>query len=157
MTNEYPYPTAQAVMNGAYEKWQKGWSYENFLDHLTYLERCVVVMGNLNYQVENGGFMQWYDNGYHKGANTLLYFLENELATDTAKDVARLILKCIERYNEYDPSLAWNEWPSRNSEIDSEEPETGDLDNAYYKINETLMSELESYVMCNRIVNVLYN
>jgi hypothetical protein len=157
MINEYSYPNAQAVMNGAYEKWQNGWSYENFLDHLTYLERCVVVTGNLNYQVENGGFMQWYDNGYHKGSNTLLYFLENELATDTAKYVARLVRKCTERYDEYDSSLVWNKWPSYNSEIGSEGPETGHLDNAYYKINETLMSELESYVIRNRIVNVSCN
>jgi hypothetical protein len=153
MTNEYPYPTAQAVMNGAYEKWQNGWSYENFLDHLTYLERCVVVTGNLNYQVENGGFAQWYDNNYHTGANTLLCFLENELATDTAKDAAQLVRRCIAENEQYESKYHtdWYEYEY------GERPETGDLDNAYYAINETLMSELESYVIRNRIVNVSCN
>ena len=40
-------------------------SHRNFLDALSEPEQLAVVFGNLNYQVENGGFTQWVDNGYY--------------------------------------------------------------------------------------------
>jgi hypothetical protein len=40
------------------------WSYNRMLSEATDIERLAVVLGNLNYQVENGGFNQWVDNGY---------------------------------------------------------------------------------------------
>lgn len=40
------------------------WGIEDLFDHLDYLHRVAVALGNLNYQVGNGGFSQWYFNGY---------------------------------------------------------------------------------------------
>ena len=40
------------------------WCYNRMLKEATELERFAVVIGNLNYQVENGGFSQWIGNGY---------------------------------------------------------------------------------------------
>lgn len=56
----------QATMDGAYNRWQnsKGMTKQEFWDQLNADERIAVFCGNLNYQVENGGFSQWLDNGY---------------------------------------------------------------------------------------------
>jgi len=42
----------------------ESWSYNRMINEATELEQLAVVLGNLNYQVENGGFNQWVDNGY---------------------------------------------------------------------------------------------
>ena len=61
----------QLLMNKAYKDEGErskadgsGWCYNRMLKEATELERFSVVLGNLNYQVENGGFSQWVDNGY---------------------------------------------------------------------------------------------
>ena len=54
------------LMNTAYSKYPKNVSHFEFLLSLTPIERTAVVLGNLNYQVENGGFSQWSFNGYKK-------------------------------------------------------------------------------------------
>lgn len=56
----------QILMNAAYDLWKKNtdWDKDAFFDRLDYPMRLAVALGNLNYQVENGGFGQWHDNGY---------------------------------------------------------------------------------------------
>jgi hypothetical protein len=137
---------AQKVMDAAYEKWQanKEWSYSDFVNHLDYLEKVVVVTGNLNYQVENGGFMQWHDNGYSTANSTLVWFLENELATDASKEVAKLIRTCVGRYAQVDTGR--NRWSNFDDDDDSD-PYTNDLSNQYYELNDALMNDLEAYVV----------
>lgn len=58
------YNNLQTLMNTAYAKFTKGRNREEWFEELDYKERCAVAIGNLNYQVENGGFAQWADNGY---------------------------------------------------------------------------------------------
>ena len=60
-------PTIQDLMNTAYERWQKNddWSKDDFRVSLDAWEKIAVHTGNLNYQVENGGFSQWYFNNYY--------------------------------------------------------------------------------------------
>lgn len=55
-------------MNQAYNKWgkEKNWNKQEFWDHINFQEKIAVALGNLNYQVENGGFEQWNDNGYYE-------------------------------------------------------------------------------------------
>lgn len=68
----------QTLMTAAYERWQKaeGVSQEAFLEDLcSPPERRAVMIGNLNYQVENGGFAQWVDNGYCLCLRKLARFL----------------------------------------------------------------------------------
>jgi len=60
----------QHLMNEAYGLWsQHEWSYEEFLENirtdLSQLHYDAVIIGNLNYQVTNGGWFQWYLNDYH--------------------------------------------------------------------------------------------
>jgi hypothetical protein len=55
----------QDLMHEAYESWRaEDMSYEEFLDELDGVHRRAVILGNLNYQVNNGGFAQWVDNRY---------------------------------------------------------------------------------------------
>ena len=74
----------QTKMNSAYQKWQENpdWSQARFLDSLTMVQRRAVVLGNLNYQVNNGGFLQWLDNGYAETAGPVLHLIAEELGTD---------------------------------------------------------------------------
>ena len=59
--------TLQGLMNEAYERWQShnDWSHDAFRDSLSELEKIAVHSGNLNFQVENGGFSQWHFNQYY--------------------------------------------------------------------------------------------
>jgi hypothetical protein len=60
------YPVLQATMTAAYERWQAAekMSAAEFLEGLSAKESFAVRVGNLNYQVENGGFSQYWGNGY---------------------------------------------------------------------------------------------
>lgn len=72
------------------------WSYNRMLSECNGLERLAVTLGNLNYQVENGGFNQWVDNGYCTGISDAKEAL-NKLGTETAKQV-HLMLEKVEKY-----------------------------------------------------------
>ena len=85
----------QELMDKAYSRWQKGGDLHNtsrieFLDKLTDPERMAVVLGNLNYQVENGGWNQWVDNGYCTSIVHLKDALE-KVGTPTAKKVLTMV------------------------------------------------------------------
>ena len=61
----------EAITTRAYVRWRKQIlgdpgreRLEVFWSQLSALEREAVFVANLNYQVENGGFFQWEDNGY---------------------------------------------------------------------------------------------
>jgi len=59
----------QELMDQAYAKWKseggiKEMGYNEFVDSLPKNEQYAVLLGNLNYQVCNGGWIQWCDNGY---------------------------------------------------------------------------------------------
>lgn len=80
-------PKFQAIMNKAYEGYKPSMRYKDFLRSLDAKTAGLVALGNLNYQVENGGFHQWYSNGYHEGLPYLLPFL-HDLGTVEATRVA---------------------------------------------------------------------
>ena len=85
----------QELMDEAYDRWKKGGDLENtsrivFLDKLTTHQRMAVVLGNMNYQVENGGWNQWVDNGYCTSYPHLMDALET-LGTDNAKKIITML------------------------------------------------------------------
>ena len=58
-------PYWQSIMSGAYQNWRRSdLSYEQFLLGLQVEVRRLVILGNFNYQVCNGGFSQWIYNHY---------------------------------------------------------------------------------------------
>ncbi len=59
----------QALMNIGYNEWQKqpNWSYSDMLNYAEKYGDMVILstlLGVYNYQVCNGGHLQYYDNGY---------------------------------------------------------------------------------------------
>lgn len=69
-------PIWDQLMAGAYAKWGDAETYKYFLRKLTPTELRAVLLGNLNYQVENGGFAQWVCNGYGCVAERVIEFLK---------------------------------------------------------------------------------
>lgn len=131
------YINTQKLMTLAYEKWVSpkdinGMSHHQFMMNLAPAERRAVVIGNLNYQVENGGFDQWHGNGYSKD----LLFLEDALETintETSKEVLSIVKSVM-------------------SALKSEEFHGGDFsynldecDNKYYVIKDKFLNDVESF------------
>jgi len=87
--------THQKLMNEAYDRWQKegdlgGLNYNEFISRLDKPHRNAVLLGNLNYQVQNGGFRQWVGNGYATEAHQILDLLK-KIGTETALKVSNMI------------------------------------------------------------------
>jgi hypothetical protein len=117
-------------MDAAYDKWNNQWkgvNYEEFVNRLDYAERLAVLTGNLNYQVENGGWVQWFDNRYGKEApllrQTLLPYCER---FESVAAVARIMDTAVIR-----------------NKRDEEEENFDDLDTEYYDIGDTFLKDVE--------------
>jgi hypothetical protein len=85
----------QLVMDSAYGLWRDNeqWSYEDFMFNIPALERRAVALGNLNYQVNNGGFMQWIDNGYAKDTQHVLRVIAREIEDEAGYDQLKKALE----------------------------------------------------------------
>jgi hypothetical protein len=118
----------QEVMNKAYEKFGN-LTYEEFISSLDEKEMNIVLIGNLNYQVSNGGFSQWIGNNYSKMSDDLIYALR-AVNTDTCKKVIGLVKKALEVYEEYG---------------EDEDDAFYELDDAFYEINKTMLEDVERF------------
>lgn len=114
----------QAIMTRAYEKYGDNMSYMDFLASLTELERKAVVIGNLNYQVENGGFMQWDDNGYSKG-KVFLFDTLQAIGTETSKKVLELTERALTKL-------------AQNRNVNAQ-------DDKFYEMQEQFLTDAEAY------------
>lgn len=93
----------QALMDEAYADWQKeenrGKDKWDILGGFSEAHHVAVVLGNFNYQVENGGISQWIYNGYfHDDADRLIKYLEIGAESD---ERCRTILKSITTLDQY--------------------------------------------------------
>ncbi len=131
--------THQLIMNKAYDRWQKNakvWDKFMFFDQLDFQERVAVSLGNLNYQVENGGFSQWKYNGL---ADVHLDFL---LRLDVDKNLYPEISKALEllsKFKKADEELSDKDNYSDDEDEDEEfenelERVFDNLDTSYYKL-----------------------
>lgn len=149
----------QYLMNKAYEKWGENEriSYSTFLDKVTNelgpLFFNAVISGNFNYQVQNGGFGQWDDNGYSITLDDLRTFFETNFKdNETIKNVLSII-------EEVDETLCWVErGKSLVNRMDYdyqdlflealEERQRNDMNvtnSKYYKISKKVEEILEEY------------
>ena len=69
----------QTLMHKAYKRWndKEVESHKEMRATSTVAELTAVVLGNLNYQVENGGFKQWVSNGYCTAYQSVIEALTN--------------------------------------------------------------------------------
>lgn len=164
------HPIFQSIMDSAYTKWQdpknKGISYLDFLNLLTPLEKKAVVLGNMNYQVQNGGWIQWVDNGYavRSGINTLIETL-SEINTDESKKAKELV-EHVTRFVDLDadtrgfnrdywlkeevPGNSYRHGFGYYDEYDDEEeeniPNLDIQDKEYYEIDDKLVDQIEEFL-----------
>ena len=139
----------EAVMSKAYKKWEgKSWSYEDFLMELDANERDVVVIGNLNYQVCNGGFSQWAGNDYDEG----IVFLERALGkinTKEAKRASEMARTVTDMKSGAEKGSGYDGWGDDMSEREQDvDYETcNEFDNEFYKFNELLLEQAQEVLV----------
>lgn len=136
------YPTLQTSVNAAYSRWQanSSWSMEDFWDSLDAKERFAVFLGNLNYQVENGGFSQWFFNRY--GCQQTVSYIERACArigTVYTKQVAMLVTE------------AWQLHQEGNDDDEDGCDPLSTLDEAFYKVNDQFMADCEAFITGGKV------
>lgn len=79
----------------------------DFLSLLSNFEREIVKIGNLDRQLENGGFEKWYKNGYYNDIDEILEFVINSnfVNKDTLVNILKdcsMIIDSIDMLDETD-------------------------------------------------------
>lgn len=97
------HPHFQAVINVNYARWNggdlDGKSYEEFLEEISEEAAMLIALKNLNYQVENGGFCQWHDNGYSDDSELIISALK-VLAGFNGSSAGSTIAEIIDEVND---------------------------------------------------------
>jgi len=140
----------QAIMDRAYDKWQKGWGYREFLLNLDTVERRAAILGSFNHQVLNGGLQQWVDNGYASGTGRDLLLILEEMDTELARKVKKIVEGTLVHV---DLGLEmsgfgenyWNEDPEDDMPLSCYD-EIDKLTDEYYAIYEDFEAEVERYL-----------
>ena len=139
MTEER-WPLLQQFVDRAHDYWQlhDGMSYERLLKEIAPELRVAMIAGKLNYQVGNGGFDQWWANGYGKDrmlgqAVQVLSIVEGE----ACKKVLGLVGRFGRVVEEYEESY---------EDEDDYSTASNDLDTEFYKVNEAFMDEVEAWL-----------
>ncbi len=78
-------------------------------DDLSKIKELAVMFGNFNYQVENGGLLQWDDNDYSKDLGSLYAFLDDCDYNQKAKfmqvlddfSYVKTAIKELDRFNDW--------------------------------------------------------
>jgi len=86
----------QKLMDEAYDQWQNNedWTLQDFRNYikenLTQQHLIAVQVGNLDFQVEDGGFYQWHTNGYSMDLEDLMKVCE-EIETEASMEVRDIL------------------------------------------------------------------
>lgn len=154
----------QALVDRAYDRWESHnrdvrssanrgdisaeqakkqmWSFGDMLSHCDHDETPAVLLGKLNQQIDNGGIMQWVENGY---------------ATDTQSQLAELMPQIgqvsITIWNKVETFL--NNWTidgefrfGSDEEVDELacEYEAEMLDKYFYKVSDEWHREVYDFI-----------
>jgi hypothetical protein len=113
--NEEGAERVQGLMNQAYKRWQAGGDLENtpredFYGKLEDPHRLAVVFGNLNYQVENGGWSQWIYNNYADPAIPYIREYAQQYGSEypTIAKVAGMVARILELYEDAGGEDKWD-------------------------------------------------
>lgn len=144
----------QQLMDQAYDRWQKNqhWSQEEFFDELTPAEKFAVAFGNLNYQVENGGFGQWWGNDY--GTAETVSYLKRQ--SRKLGESGRLLADMLDEYThetkgltqqEFSREHCSNRWGDFDEEgFEETERALDELTDQFYAMNADLMAAVEAHL-----------
>lgn len=130
----------QQIMSAAYDRWQgQDWSKEQFIAQLGPVEYEAVIVGNLNYQVENGGWMQWVDNQYYtpETAASLIRIM-TRMGTPASLKVKELLEKAVTIIEKYGPE------PTDEEDYEMFYEALDPLCSEFYAVNGQMMAEFEA-------------
>lgn len=138
--------THQTLMDEAYKGWESDTTYMDFLASLPAGHRYAVLLGNMNYQVENGGWSQWIGNGYAEAGDQLLDVLSMMRRTcPLATEVASMVRKAVDVAERAQGGDPWNEYGHYNDRYVEDIYNELD-DRAYYAINGDFMKQTEIWL-----------
>lgn len=151
-----PWPLMQDLMEAAYGRWQKneGWSFDDFRMSLSDVEALAVHFGKLNYQVCNGGFVQWVDNGYYTPhvMEFLTWHCKNTLEqTDAVKEMTKILEEaarpCLELSEADDRvSYEWDGYEQSDYQDIWDELSGSGFDERYYDIDDKILDAVENHL-----------
>lgn len=135
------------IMDQSYDIWKNNSMFrDEFLSKLSDYEKLAVKFGNFNYQVENGGLMQWDCNGYSEDLEDLQEFLTK---SDYSKkdrflgilDAFSNVKDAINKLDKYD------DWYDEDMNTRWNSLETFDKD--YYSFKDNWIEYFEDYLFKN--------
>lgn len=151
-------PVFQGLMDQAYGRWQansaqvraareagdetaKEWSKQDFLDQLYGDEMLAIPLGNLIYQVQNGGWSQWMGNGYASPyALSMLRVVLKQIGTPAALKTQEL----IERFERLtDGNLSDQNWYPDEDDSDEFQEQESALSREFYEVDDQLLDDAE--------------
>lgn len=134
------------VMDDCYDLWDSKMNRNNFLDNLSDYEKLSVQFGNFNDQVQNGGLIQWDQNGYSDDIDDLISFLKTSDYSDKDKFIYILnyfsyIKKEVNKLDKY------NDW--YNEDYNTRMETLDHCDKEYCKIQGSWKEYFENYLIDN--------
>lgn len=151
----------QQLMNKSYEYWEENnhiLTYEQFLKQLEkelgVIYKQAVITGNLNYQVENGGFQQWKDNDYYITLDDLINFFKSFTNDNIINNIIYILEDVKEEIDWHDEGMKLLENIENSisyfdiwcNSLDDELCKNLEVrDKNYYKINNRLIKILNDY------------
>ena len=176
MPRMYTYPTWLAIVDAAYNRWEKGdlrgQSYRDFIEALSPLDKKAVLLRNLDYIVGRDGFYGWIHNGFSIYVREVMEIL-GEIGTDSAKKTRALLKKLSPLINTDKEDIgctgplhmlnvdSWNEPAVRRLLVDID-PNYGDApdedlgwgvqdycferDPIFFQIKDQLASDIETWL-----------
>lgn len=138
---------SQYITDSVYDNWDNSViSREDFIKQLSNYEKIAVMFSNFNYQFEDGGLYQWYDNGYYNDLVFLISFLEK--SNYSRKNEFSEILEYIDHIHDSIENLdSYDDWYEEDvqTRLDSFKY----LDNDYDRLRESWSDYLEGYLYDN--------
>ena len=141
----------QSLMDYAYEK--RADNKHEFMASLQGVERAAVLLGNLNYQVENGGIQQFVDNGYGCYVQQLLGVLA-DIGTPSCLELAKRVrefTKCWMKKGSTDRGFLGDYWNIRNDNEEQWESMlvmADEFDEFFYEssFHDRFMADVEAFL-----------
>lgn len=136
----------QLIVDNSYSLYTPDMLREDFLNNLSDYEKLAVQFGDFDYQVENGGIVQWYEDDYGDDVWNLMKFLNH--SDYSHKDSFMEILEQLAHVKgAIDELNIYNEWFSKD--YDTRIKALDGYDKVYSNIKDSWKKYFEDYLIQN--------
>ena len=138
----------QTLMDQSYAKWDDNTAtYNDFIASLPKNERYAVLLGNMNYQVCNGGWIQWCDNGYCTELMAIRKILI-EMNTERSNHIAVMLNKVAEtlKHEVLHGGVSKGFGGDGYTSHERYRPKFDAIDDEYYTINDLFLIECNNFL-----------